>query len=122
MSNRTRAVRKGVKVAFNASWVDEEMSIRSIYAQKSVRMSYQASTTSTLVGFGPIATDSFDGRKKAKHSWFQSQEGLMAGKIPNSQEKSIRPRLQYSLLFTNHRVIPFKVKINLWMFHATSLI
>ncbi|MGD8254586.1 MAG: hypothetical protein PVH08_16550 [Syntrophobacterales bacterium] len=75
MSNRTRAVRKGVKVAFNASWVDEEMSIRSIYAQKSVRMSYQASTTSTLVGFGPIATDSFDGRKKAKHSWFQSQEG-----------------------------------------------
>jgi hypothetical protein len=75
MSNRTRAVRKGVKVAFNASWVDEEMSIRSIYAQKSVRMSNQSSTTCTLVGFGAIATDSFDGRKKVEHSWFQSQEG-----------------------------------------------
>jgi hypothetical protein len=38
-------------------------------------MSDQASTSSTLVGFGAIATDSFDGRKKAEHSWFQSQEG-----------------------------------------------
>ena len=53
-------------------------------------MSDQASTSGTLVGFGAIATDSFDGRKKAEHSWFQSQEGLMAGNIPNSQEKSIR--------------------------------
>jgi hypothetical protein len=38
-------------------------------------MSDQAPTTSTLVGFGAIATDSFDGRKKAEHSWFQSQKG-----------------------------------------------
>ena len=38
-------------------------------------MSDQASTTSTLVGFGPIATNSFDGREKAEHSRFQSQEG-----------------------------------------------
>jgi hypothetical protein len=38
-------------------------------------MSDQAPTTSTLVGFGAIATDSFDGRKKAEHSWSQSQEG-----------------------------------------------
>jgi hypothetical protein len=94
MSNRTRAVRKGVKVAFNPSWVDEKMSIRSIYAQKSVRMSNQTSTTCTLVGFGAIATDSFDGRKKAEHSWFRSQEGLMPGKIANSQKKSIRARFR----------------------------
>ncbi len=38
-------------------------------------MSDQASTTSTLVDFGAIATDSFHGRKKAEHYWFQSQEG-----------------------------------------------
>ncbi len=38
-------------------------------------MSDQASTSSTLVGFGAIATDSFHGRKKAEHYWFQSQEG-----------------------------------------------
>jgi hypothetical protein len=72
MNNRTRAVRKGVKVAFNARRVEKKMSIGSIYAQESVRMSDQASTSSTLVD---IATDSFDGRKKAEHSWFQSQEG-----------------------------------------------
>jgi hypothetical protein len=77
MNNRTRAVRKGVKVAFNARRVEKKMSIGSIYAQESVRMSDQASTSSTLVDFGAIAiaTDSFDGRKKAEHSWFQSQEG-----------------------------------------------
>ena len=38
-------------------------------------MSDQTSATSTLVGFGAIATDSFDGRKKAEHSWSQGQEG-----------------------------------------------
>ncbi len=38
-------------------------------------MGYQTPTSSTLVGLGAIATDSFDGRKKAEHSWFQSQEG-----------------------------------------------
>jgi hypothetical protein len=75
MSNRTRAVRKGVKIAFDARRVDEEMSIRSFYAHKLVRMSNQASTASTLVSFGPIATYSFDGREKVEHSWSQSQEG-----------------------------------------------
>ena len=68
MSNRTGTVRKGVKVAFDARRVEEKMSIGSIYPQESVRMSDQASTTSTLVGFGAIATDSFDRRKKAEHS------------------------------------------------------
>ena len=38
-------------------------------------MSDQGPTTSTLVGFGAIATNSFDGSKKAEHSWFQSQKG-----------------------------------------------
>jgi hypothetical protein len=75
MSNRTRAVRKSMKVAFDSSRIDEKMSIGSIDAYKSVRMSDQAPTSSTLVGLGAIATDSFDGRKKAEHSWFQSQEG-----------------------------------------------
>jgi hypothetical protein len=68
MSNRTQAVRKGVKVAFDARRVEKKMSIGSIYAQELVRMSDQASTTSTLVDFGAITTDSFDGRKKAEHS------------------------------------------------------
>ena len=68
MSNRTRAVREGVKIAFDARRVEKKMSIGSIYAQESVRMSDQASTSSTLVGFGAIATDSFDGRKKTEHS------------------------------------------------------
>ena len=72
MNNRTRAVRKGVKVAFDARRVEKKMSIGSIYAQESVRMSDQAPTSCTLVGFGAIATDSFDGSKKAEHSWFQS--------------------------------------------------
>jgi hypothetical protein len=92
MSKRTRAVRKGVKVAFDLRRVAKKMSIGSIYKEESVRMSEQAPTSSTLVGFGAIATNSFDARKEAEHSWFQGQEGLMAGKIPNFQEKSIRTR------------------------------
>jgi hypothetical protein len=32
MNNRTRAVRKGVKVAFDARRVQKKMSIRSMYA------------------------------------------------------------------------------------------
>jgi hypothetical protein len=75
MSNRTQAVRKGVEVAFDSSRIDEKMSIGSIDAYKSVRMSDHAPTSSTLVGLGAIATNSFDGRKKTEHSCFQGQEG-----------------------------------------------
>lgn len=75
MSNRTRAVRKGVEVAFDTRRVSKKMSVGSIYTEESVRMSDQAPTSRTLVGFGAIATNSFDGRKKAEHSWFQGQEG-----------------------------------------------
>ena len=75
VSNRTWAVSKGVKVAFDARRVAKKMSIGSIDAYESVRTSDQAPTSSTLVGFGAIATDSFDGRKKAEHSCFQGQEG-----------------------------------------------
>ena len=69
-------------------------------------MSDQASTTSTLVGLGPIATDSFDGREKAEHSRFQSQEGWMGGKIPNCQEKSIRLVLKSVPLLLRREIQP----------------
>ena len=75
ISNHTWAVSKGVKVAFDALRVEKAVSIGSIDAYESVRMSDQAPTSSTLVGFGAIATDSFDGRKKAEHACFQGQEG-----------------------------------------------
>jgi hypothetical protein len=71
----TRTVRKGVKVAFDARRIAKKMSIGSIYKEEPVRMSDQAPTSSTLIGFGAIATNSFDGRKKAEHSWFQGEEG-----------------------------------------------
>jgi hypothetical protein len=89
MSYRTRTIPKGAKITFHTRWVDEEMSIGSAYSKQSIRIGDKSSTAKALVDFGTIATDSFQGKSKAEHSGFQSEEGLLAGKIPNWREKSI---------------------------------
>ena len=67
------------------------MSIGSTYTKQPIRIGDKTSTAKALVDFGTIATDSFQGKSKAEHSGFQSEEGLLAGKIPNWREKSIYP-------------------------------
>jgi len=59
------------------------MSVGSAHSKQSIRISDQASTAKALVDFGAIAADSFQGKNKAEHCGFQSEEGLLAGKIAN---------------------------------------
>jgi hypothetical protein len=65
------------------------MSIGSAYTKQSIRIGDKTSTAKAMVDFGAIATDSLQGTSKAEHSEFQSEEGLLARKIPNWREKSI---------------------------------
>ena len=89
MSYRTRTIRKGAKITFHTRWVDEEMSIGSAYTKQSIRIGDKTSTAKALVNFATIATDSLQGKSEAKHFGFQSERGLLAGKIANWREKSI---------------------------------
>jgi hypothetical protein len=65
------------------------MSVGSAYNKQSIRIGDKASTAKALVDFGTIATDSFQGKSEGGHCGFQSEEGLLAGKIANSREKSM---------------------------------
>jgi hypothetical protein len=53
-------------------------------------MGNQTATSDALIGFGAIATQSEEKRKKAEHFQFQRLEGLMAEKIANCPKKSIK--------------------------------
>ena len=63
------------------------MSIGSAYTKQSIRIGDKTPTAKALVDFGTIATDSFQGKSKAEHSGFQSEEGLLAGKNTKSTRK-----------------------------------
>jgi hypothetical protein len=89
MGNCTGTVRKGVKITFYSRGIDEKMSRGSSYSKKSVRIGDKATTDKAMVGLGTVATDAFQGKMKAEHSGFRSEKVLLAGKIPNSPEKSI---------------------------------
>ena len=83
MGNCTRTVRKGVKVTFYSRGIDEKMSVGSSNTKQSVRIGDEAATDKAMVDLGTVATDSFQGKNKAEHFGFRSEEGLLAGKIPN---------------------------------------
>ena len=65
------------------------MSIGSAHTKQSIRIGDKTSTAKALVDFGTIATDAFQGKSKAEHACFQSEEGLLVEKIANWREKSI---------------------------------
>jgi hypothetical protein len=89
MGDCTRTIWKGTKITFYTRWIDKEMSVGSAYNKQSIRIGDKASAAKALVDFGTIATDSFQGKSEAEHCGFQIEEGLLAGKIANSPEKSI---------------------------------
>jgi hypothetical protein len=83
MGNCTRTVRKGVKVTFYSRRIEEKMSVGSSNTKQSVRIGDEAATDKAMVDLGTVATDSFQGKNKAEHFGFRSEEGLLARKIPN---------------------------------------
>ena len=83
MGHHTRTVSKGVEITFYSRWVDEEMSMGSADLKESIRIGDKTATAKALVDLSAVATDSFQGKNKAEHFGFRSEEGLLARKIPN---------------------------------------
>jgi hypothetical protein len=71
--NCARTGIKGMKVAFHACRVDEEVSIGPSYEDQSVRVGDQAAAGSAVIGLRTIATGFFKGRMKIEHLRIQGK-------------------------------------------------
>lgn len=72
--NRSRAVRKSVKVAFHPGGVGKKMSMGTMNAKETIGIGDEEATAYALVDFGAIATYSVERRKKTEHCLFRRQE------------------------------------------------
>jgi hypothetical protein len=64
---------KGMKVAFHACRVYEEVSIRPSYKDQSVRVGDQTAAGSAMIGLRTIATGFLKGRMKIEHLRIQGK-------------------------------------------------
>jgi hypothetical protein len=84
VSDSSLTLSKGMEVTFHTRRVHEKMSIGGANMNEPIGISDKAATAHALIGFGTIATYSFQRGKQAEHFQFRFQADRMVATLPNS--------------------------------------